>query len=84
MAKALNLGVTAWSPLSNGVLTVKYHGHGFSESGRMSSDMLKEFMPEEQKTAAHDTESLAPLILPRPLQLSFLRVSQNLLPPRVM
>ena len=51
MAKALNLGVTAWSPLSNGVLTVKYHGHGFSESGRMSSDMLKEFMPEEQKTA---------------------------------
>ena len=51
MAKALNLGVTAWSPLSNGVLTVKYHGHGFSESGRMSSDMLKEFMPEEQRTA---------------------------------
>jgi aryl-alcohol dehydrogenase-like predicted oxidoreductase len=28
MAKALNIGVTAWSPLSNGVLTGKYHGHG--------------------------------------------------------
>ena len=50
MAKALNLGLTAWSPLSNGVLTGKYHGHGLSEPGRMSSDMLKGFMPEQQRT----------------------------------
>ena len=28
MSKALNLGLTAWAPLSNGVLTGKYHGHG--------------------------------------------------------
>src|SRR5246127_5112493 len=49
MAEALNLGVTAWSPLSSGVLTGKYHGHGSSEGGRMSSDMVKEFMPEEQR-----------------------------------
>jgi aryl-alcohol dehydrogenase-like predicted oxidoreductase len=49
MAQALNLGVTAWSPLSSGVLTGKYHGHGSSEGGRMSSDMVKEFMPEEQR-----------------------------------
>src|SRR5215475_6157889 len=49
MAKALDLGVTAWSPLSSGVLTGKYHGHGSSEGGRMSSDMVKEFMPEEQR-----------------------------------
>src|SRR6266568_2808818 len=49
MAKALNLGVTAWSPLSSGVLTGKYHGHGSSEGGRMSSDMMKEFMPDEQR-----------------------------------
>ena len=53
MAKALDLGVTAWSPLSSGVLTGKYHGHGSSESGRMSSDMMKEFMPEEQRGQAH-------------------------------
>ncbi len=51
MAKALNIGVTAWSPLANGVLTGKYHGHGGSsdspsEPGRMSTDMLKDFMPE--------------------------------------
>src|SRR5438067_1729009 len=49
MAKALDLGVTAWSPLSGGVLTGKYHGHGSSEGGRMSSDMVKEFMPEERR-----------------------------------
>src|SRR5262249_44554676 len=41
MAKALDLGVTAWSPLSGGVLTGKYHGPGSSEGGRMSSDMVK-------------------------------------------
>ena len=50
MAKALNLGVTAWSPLSNGVLTGKYHGHGSSESARMSGDMMKQFLPEEVRT----------------------------------
>jgi aryl-alcohol dehydrogenase-like predicted oxidoreductase len=50
MAKALNLGLTAWSPLSNGVLTGKYHGHGSSEPGRMSVEMMKLFMPEPQRT----------------------------------
>jgi aryl-alcohol dehydrogenase-like predicted oxidoreductase len=51
MAKALGLGLTAWSPLSSGVLTGKYHGHGSPEAGRMSSDMMKQFMPEEQRAA---------------------------------
>ena len=50
MAKALNLGLTAWSPLARGVLTGKYHGHGSSEPGRMSNDMMKELMPEQQRT----------------------------------
>jgi len=53
MAKTLNLGVTAWAPLSNGVLTGKYHGHATSDSGdagRMNSAMLKEFVPEQQRT----------------------------------
>ncbi len=50
MAKALNLGLTAWSPLANGVLTGKYHGHGPSEGGRMSADMMKQFLPEKQRT----------------------------------
>jgi aryl-alcohol dehydrogenase-like predicted oxidoreductase len=51
MAKALNLGLTAWSPLAGGVLTGKYHGHGSSEPGRMSGDMMKDFMPEQQRTS---------------------------------
>jgi len=50
MAKALNLGLTAWSPLSGGVLSGKYHGHGSSEQARLNSDMMKGFMPEQQRT----------------------------------
>jgi aryl-alcohol dehydrogenase-like predicted oxidoreductase len=50
MAKALNIGLTAWSPLAGGVLTGKYHGHGTSEQGRMSSDMMKQFLPEQQRS----------------------------------
>jgi aryl-alcohol dehydrogenase-like predicted oxidoreductase len=49
MAKALNIGVTAWSPLARGVLTGKYHGHGSSEQARLNSDMAKDFMPEQQR-----------------------------------
>jgi len=52
MAKALKLGVTAWSPLSGGVLTGKYHGSGSAEGARMKSDMMKEFLPEEKRAAA--------------------------------
>lgn len=51
MASALKIGVTAWSPLSSGILTGKYHGHGAGEAGRMSSEMLKDFMPDEQRAA---------------------------------
>lgn len=51
MAKALNIGVTAWSPLSGGVLTGKYHGSSEqkAEQGRMSSEMMKGFLPEQQR-----------------------------------
>src|SRR5262249_30782519 len=53
MAKALNVGVTAWSPLAGGVLTGKYHDKGSSdhkdEPGRMSAEMMKDFLPEQQR-----------------------------------
>jgi aryl-alcohol dehydrogenase-like predicted oxidoreductase len=49
MAKALNLGVLAWSPLSNGVLTGKYHGEGKSGGGRVSNQRIKEYLPEEKR-----------------------------------
>lgn len=50
MAKALNVGVTAWSPLSGGILSGKYHGNGSPEQGRFNGDMMKEFLPEQQRT----------------------------------
>ncbi len=37
MAKALNLGVLAFSPLAKGVLTGKYHGEGKPDGGRMTN-----------------------------------------------
>jgi aryl-alcohol dehydrogenase-like predicted oxidoreductase len=53
MAKALNIGVTAWSPLAGGVLTGKYHGQPSSdqkgEQARFTSEMMKDFLPEQQR-----------------------------------
>jgi aryl-alcohol dehydrogenase-like predicted oxidoreductase len=48
MCRALGLGVTAWSPLSGGVLTGKYAG---KESGdvRYSNEQMRQFMPEAQR-----------------------------------
>jgi len=50
MAKALDLGVMAWSPLANGVLTGKYHGNGDADAGRMSRQEMREFLPEQERT----------------------------------
>jgi aryl-alcohol dehydrogenase-like predicted oxidoreductase len=51
MAKAFNIGVTAWSPLSGGLLSGKYHGQGSGDGGRFSNDMMKQFRPEETRAA---------------------------------
>jgi aryl-alcohol dehydrogenase-like predicted oxidoreductase len=51
MAKALNLGILAWSPLARGVLTGKYHGAGNAEGGRMANEGMKDFLLEEQHAA---------------------------------
>ncbi len=49
VAKALNLGVLAWSPLAGGVLSGKYHGEGKADGARMTNEGTKEFLPEEQR-----------------------------------
>src|SRR6201985_3948686 len=50
VAKALNIGVTAWSPLSGGVLSGKYHGKDSSgDQGRMNGEMMKDFKPDQQR-----------------------------------
>lgn len=41
MAKALGIGVTAWSPLAGGVLSGKYQGGSQAKDSRYSSDMMK-------------------------------------------
>jgi aryl-alcohol dehydrogenase-like predicted oxidoreductase len=51
MAKAMDLGVLAWSPLAKGVLTGKYHGDGKADGGRMTNEGMKEFLPQEQRAA---------------------------------
>jgi aryl-alcohol dehydrogenase-like predicted oxidoreductase len=51
MAKALNLGVLAWSPLARGVLTGKYHGEGKADGGRMTNAAMRYLLPEEQRAA---------------------------------
>jgi aryl-alcohol dehydrogenase-like predicted oxidoreductase len=51
MARALNLGVLAWSPLARGVLTGKYHGEGKADGGRMTNEGMKEFLLGEQSAA---------------------------------
>jgi aryl-alcohol dehydrogenase-like predicted oxidoreductase len=50
MAKAFNLGVLAWSPLANGILSGKYHGNTNAETGRMSRQEMQEFLPQQERT----------------------------------
>jgi aryl-alcohol dehydrogenase-like predicted oxidoreductase len=49
MAKALNLGLVAWSPLAGGLLSGKYHS-GAGKDGRYSTDMAKAFMRTGERT----------------------------------
>src|SRR6202165_1229240 len=51
MAKALNLGVLAWSPLAIGVWSGKYHGEGKTDGGRMTNEGMKDLLPKEQRAA---------------------------------
>jgi len=43
MAKALKLGLVAWSPLAGGLLSGKYHS-GAAADGRYATEMVKGFM----------------------------------------
>src|SRR5580693_208703 len=52
MAKALNLGVLAFSPLASGILSGKYHGEGKPDGGRMTNEGVKAFYPEREQRAA--------------------------------
>src|SRR5581483_9679521 len=47
MAKAMNIGVTAWSPLAGGVLTGKYAGGRQAGDARYASEMMRQFLPDQ-------------------------------------
>lgn len=49
MAKALNLGLVAWSPLSGGVLTGKYNNGRPAGDSRYSGEMMRGFLPERER-----------------------------------
>jgi aryl-alcohol dehydrogenase-like predicted oxidoreductase len=49
MAKALNLGVVAWSPLSGGALTGKYNDPKAETEGRYSTEMMRQWLPERDR-----------------------------------
>jgi aryl-alcohol dehydrogenase-like predicted oxidoreductase len=49
MAKALNLGLVAWSPLAGGVLTGKYDGAQPADGARYASEMMQSFLPERER-----------------------------------
>jgi aryl-alcohol dehydrogenase-like predicted oxidoreductase len=50
MAKALNMGLVAWSPLARGVLTGKYHGEGKADGGRMQRCLCWRALPHSYRT----------------------------------
>jgi aryl-alcohol dehydrogenase-like predicted oxidoreductase len=50
-AKALGLGVTAWSPLASGVLTGKYHGGDATAESRMNLTDMQEFLPDPERAS---------------------------------
>lgn len=50
MAKALGIGVTAWSPLAGGVLSGKYHGTAHAKDARYSTEMMKAFQATGERT----------------------------------
>ncbi len=51
MAKALELGVTAWSPLAGGVLTGKYEAKDIEQGARLTDASMADFVPDKQRAS---------------------------------
>jgi aryl-alcohol dehydrogenase-like predicted oxidoreductase len=53
MARTLDIGITAWSPLANGWLTGKYtKEHGSDEPKRLDSAGMSDFVPQSDRNHA--------------------------------
>jgi aryl-alcohol dehydrogenase-like predicted oxidoreductase len=49
MAKALGLGLVAWSPLAGGVLSGKYQGGQLPGDARYSTEAMRQFLPQRER-----------------------------------
>jgi len=49
MAKALNVGLVAWSPLAGGILSGKYNSGQSGGDGRYTNEMMRSFLPERSR-----------------------------------
>ncbi len=73
MAKELDLGITAWSPLAGGVLSGKYLTASGPESGRMGATPLT----ERQRSIAQATVDVAKEIGRSPSQVAIAFIRQQ-------
>jgi aryl-alcohol dehydrogenase-like predicted oxidoreductase len=77
MAKALNLAVVAWSPLSGGALTGKYSQPQPAKDSRYSTEFMRDFLPDptrqERAVSALQRVSSEAGISPAQVALAWLR-----------
>jgi aryl-alcohol dehydrogenase-like predicted oxidoreductase len=62
MARSLDIGITAWSPLAGGMLTGKYtRNHGSEEPKRFDSEGMPDFVQQDERkqAIAHTVGELA-------------------------
>jgi aryl-alcohol dehydrogenase-like predicted oxidoreductase len=81
MAKALKLGVTAWSPLASGLLTGKY-ASGKNEERRLDKAASFEQMSERNHSIAEAVVEVARVFETTPAQvaLNWLRAKEGVIP----
>jgi aryl-alcohol dehydrogenase-like predicted oxidoreductase len=74
MARALDIGVTAWTPLASGWLTGKYHGNGNSPNPprRLDDPVMSRFLPRTQRNIliAQEVQDVAQEIGKTPAQVA--------------
>jgi aryl-alcohol dehydrogenase-like predicted oxidoreductase len=75
MAKALDIGVTAWSPLGGGVLSGKYKGGRPEDSKRV--DFIGESLSERNRSILETVESIAQEIGRTPAQVALNWIRQQ-------
>ena len=79
MGNALDIGITAWSPLGGGVLSGKYNTESTHEVKRYSANnpMSASFVTEKNKSIAAEVQKIAMEIDKKPSQVALNWIRQN-------